>query len=158
MRKYFKLAVFIVLCQMAGVIGSFFTFESIPRWYALLNKPWFTPPGWVFAPAWITLYTLMGTALYLVWTSRMDWGKKKLAVGLFGFQLLLNALWSIIFFGFREVGLALAEIAVLWIAIAGTSAAFWRIDKRAAALMLPYLAWVSFAALLNYSIWVLNPV
>ena len=139
------------LSQFAGVIGSIFTSSSISTWYATLQKPELTPPGWIFGPVWITLYFLMGIAAYLVWKRN-----NKKALIIFGVQLILNSLWSIIFFGLQNPGLALLEIIILWIAILWTMIAFWKIDRRAGVLFVPYIAWVSFAAYLNYSIWTLN--
>lgn len=147
---------FIVACQLAGIIGSLFTYEAIPTWYATLNRPGIAPPNYVFAPVWTTLYTLMGIAAYLVW--KKGWKKKEVKTALytFGAQLALNTVWSIIFFGWKDLLLALAEILVLWAAIFVTIQQFWKLDKRAAYMMMPYLLWVSFATILNYSFWVLN--
>ena len=145
----------IVLCQLAGIVGSVFTFASITSWYSSLNKPWFVPPNWVFGPAWITLYTLMGIALYLVWQKGVN-EKTKLPLTIFGFQLILNAIWSILFFGMQMPMIAFVEIVILWITIALTIYKFYPVSKKAAYLLIPYICWVSFAALLNYSIWILN--
>ena len=154
---YMALAGFVVLSELAGVIGSVFTFAAIPAWYAFLDKPSFSPPSWVFAPVWTTLYLLMGIAAYLVWEKRGENKAAKQALLLFGIQLALNTAWSIAFFGLRSPVLGLAIIALLWAAILGTMRAFSRISKTAGNLFVPYLAWVSFAALLNASIWMLNP-
>ena len=154
--NYLKLAVSIIISHAAGIIGSIFTSPSIPTWYAGLQKPFFSPPNWAFAPAWLTLYTLMGIALYLVWMK----GTKKKAVRtgmtLFGVQLGLNALWSIIFFGLRNPMLAFLEIIILIAAISLTMIKFREIDIRAYYLMWPYVLWTTFAAFLNYNIWILN--
>ena len=155
-KKILMLAAAVAVCQLAGIIGSFYTVQAIPEWYAALEKPAFNPPNWLFGPVWVTLYTLMGIALFLVWERGVKTLKERLAVSLFFIQLILNALWSIIFFGLKELGFAFGWIMALWIFIAATTAMFWKIDRRAAALMLPYLAWTSFAAILNYSIWALN--
>jgi len=144
----------IALSQFAGIIGSGLTFQNIPTWYASLNRPAIAPPNFIFGPVWIALYTLMGISLWLV--LEKEHAQKRIAVAFFGFQLALNALWSIIFFGLQNLFLALAEISVLWLAIIGTIYFFYKIDKRAAYLMLPYLVWVSFAAILNYSFWLIN--
>ncbi len=127
-----------------------------PLWYAELVKPALTPPSWVFGPAWTTLYALMGIAAFLVW--KQGWEKKrvKVALGVFGVQLFLNVIWSIIFFGFKSPGWALVDIVLLWLAIVLTLAAFYKVSKPAAYLLLPYILWVSFALYLNYSIWILN--
>ncbi|MFC2174874.1 TspO/MBR family protein [archaeon] len=144
---------FVVLSQLAGVIGSVFTVGSVGTWYTALVRPELAPPNWVFGPVWITLYFLMGIAAYLVWQK----GKKpEAALQLFGLQLVLNTMWSIIFFGMHNLALALAEIVLLWGAIVLTTKEFYRVDKHAAYLMAPYILWVSFAALLNYWFWVLN--
>lgn len=141
----------IALCELAGVIGSVFTISAIPTWYAGLVKPDVRPPNWVFGPVWTTLYALMGIAGYLVWSKR-----RGQALRIFGVQLVLNATWSIIFFGLQSPGWALVNIVALWLAIVGTIKEFYRVSKPAAYLLVPYLVWVSFASYLNYSIWVLN--
>lgn len=137
------------LCLGAGVLGSFFTFSAIPDWYAALNKPSFSPPNWIFGPVWTTLYIMMGISLYLVWQ------KKKVPL-VFWAQLFLNAIWSIIFFGMKNPGLALIDIIALWITIVLTIKSFSKISKPAGYLLIPYLLWVSFAAILNLSIVLLN--
>jgi tryptophan-rich sensory protein len=154
--KIIRLAAAIAVCELAGVIGSFFTFSAIPAWYAGLQKPWFAPPSWVFAPVWLALYAMMGAAIYLVWerAGRSRRGFRPMAA--FAFQLALNTLWSVIFFGLRSPAAAFGEILALWLAIAYTAYEFRKVDKRAFALMLPYIAWVSVAAALNYYVWVLN--
>ena len=149
-----KLIISLFICQLAGIIGSIFTSPSIPVWYASLAKPTFTPPSWLFAPAWITLYFLMGLSLYLVWTKGLQ--KNKIPVYVFGFQLALNSLWSILFFGLQNPAAAFIEIIILWFAILASIILFYKVDKRAAYLLVPYIAWVTFASLLNYSIWMLN--
>ncbi|MFH0836178.1 MAG: TspO/MBR family protein [Candidatus Micrarchaeota archaeon] len=154
MTNWLKLVGVIVLCELAGVVGSVFTMPAITTWYAGLAKPFFTPPSWVFAPVWIALYALMGIALYLVLESPKP--RKNRALLFFGVQLVFNTLWSIVFFGLQNLFAGLVAIVLLWIAIAGSMYYFQRIDKRAAWLLAPYLLWVTFAALLNYSIWMLN--
>jgi len=149
--KFLKLIISIIICELAGIIGSFFTASSVSSWYAELAKPQFTPPGWVFAPVWTTLYLLMGVAAFLVWTSPVSKGKK-VALIIFAVQLVLNTLWSIIFFGLRSPLGAFIEIIFLWLAILAAIIAFSRISKPAAWLLLPYILWVSFAAYLNYAI------
>lgn len=150
------LVVAIVICQLAGAIGSVLTSPAIPGWYAGIVKPSFNPPSWIFGPVWITLYALMGIAAWLVWLRRSEQGSAKQALQIFGLQLALNALWSPLFFGLQNPGLAFAEIILLWLAIVATIRAFYSIKPLAAYLLVPYLAWVSFAAFLNYSIWQLN--
>lgn len=130
-------------------MGSFFTISAIPSWYATLSKPFFSPPNWIFGPVWTILYILMGVSLYLVWL------KKKVPT-VFWVQLILNAVWSIIFFGIKNPALALVDIAAFWIAIVLTIKTFYKINKVAGNLLIPYLLWVSFAAFLNYNIWILN--
>lgn len=152
----FKLIIAIVVCQFAGVIGSIFTVSAIPTWYATLAKPALNPPSWVFGPVWTALYALMGIAAFLVWNK--GWGRKDVrrALTVFGIQLVLNALWSIIFFGLHSPGWAFADIIALWLAIVWTMVLFYRISKPAMWLLVPYILWVSFATYLNYSIYVLN--
>lgn len=150
-----KLAASLVICQLAGVIGSYFTTPAIPTWYRALNKPFFTPPDWLFGPVWIGLYLLMGISLFLV-LRRTTHPQFKAAVIIFFVQLTLNALWSIAFFGLRSPLLGLVDIVLLWVAIVLTILRFWDISKTAGALLVPYLLWVSFALLLNMSLWILN--
>jgi benzodiazapine receptor len=145
----------ILLCQLAGIIGSIFTTPSIPGWYASLQKPWFTPPGWFIGAVWITLFTFMGIALYLVWQKGI--AKNKMALGIFSVQIALNMLWSFLFFGLQSPLLGLVEILALWISIALNIWAFWKVDRRAAYLLLPYIVWVSVATTLNFYILALNP-
>lgn len=145
----------IVLCQLAGVIGTIFTMEAIPTWYADLVKPSFNPPNWVFGPVWTILYTLMGVSLYGIWKANPSLGKG-FAEKLFYTQLILNSAWSIIFFGIKSPLLALFEIAVLWVIILLTILAANRISSYAGKVLIPYILWVSFATLLNASIVLLN--
>jgi benzodiazapine receptor len=155
-KKALKLTVCILLCELAGIIGSVFTLSSIPTWYAGLQKPWFNPPNWIFGPAWTTLYALMGIALYLAWEKGFEKRKNRIALSVFVAQLVLNAIWSLIFFGAKNLGLAFAEIILLWLAILANIILFYRIDRRAGLVLVPYILWVSFASLLNYSVWMLN--
>ncbi|HEY9584042.1 MAG TPA: TspO/MBR family protein [Candidatus Paceibacterota bacterium] len=151
-----KLIGAIALCEFAGIIGSFFTIESIPTWYAGLLKPALNPPSWVFAPVWITLYFLMGIAFFFIWQSPIDAPNREKAILFFIVQLVLNAFWSIIFFGFHEIFWALADIAFLWFFILLTVIYFWKISKPASILLWPYFLWVSFASYLNFSLFLLN--
>lgn len=144
----------ILICEGAGILGSIFTVSSIPTWYATLVKPSFSPPNWIFGPVWTILYVLMGISLYLVWVSKTK--SKQYAVRLFFIQLVLNAIWSIIFFGLKSPGLAFLEIIALWITIVLTIKAFRKISTPASYLLYPYVAWASFASILNFSIWILN--
>ena len=151
-----KLILAIIICQTAGLIGALFTRSAIPEWYAFLTKPELAPPNWVFAPVWTTLYLLMGIAAFLVWKRGLDRADVRLALSIFSVQLVLNTLWSIIFFGLRASGWAFIEIAFMWVAILASIIAFAKISKTAAWLLVPYILWVSFAAYLNYSIYILN--
>ena len=157
MRYIFKLLISIVACQCAGLIGSAFTTPAIPTWYAALEKPLFTPPNWLFAPAWITLYLLMGISASIVWQRGLDVPRVRTALIIFLIQLILNALWSVVFFGLESPLYGVIVIAVLWIAIVLTIVQFFRISTLAGALLLPYIGWVTFAAALNISIFMLNP-
>ncbi len=156
MKKALHLTFAIVICQLAGIIGSVYTMSEIPAWYATLVKPDLNPPSWVFGPTWTTLYLLMGIAAFLVWNK--GWGRKdvRIALGIFAVQLVLNTLWSIIFFGFHSPGGAFVELIALWLGILATIITFAKISKAAAWLLLPYIFWVSFAGYLNGMIWFLN--
>ncbi len=147
---------FIILSQLAGIIGSVFTAGSVDSWYPELTKPAFTPPSWLFGPVWITLYTLMGISAYLIWRKGWRYTKVKSALRIFFFQLSLNALWSILFFGLHWLFWAFVEIAVLWLVIWLMILKFRKISPVAAYLQILYLLWVTFAAALNLSIWLLN--
>jgi tryptophan-rich sensory protein len=151
-----KLLLAIIICQAAGFAGSVFTTPSIATWYVTLQKPSFAPPNWIFAPVWITLFTLMGISLYLVWSKGLEKKKVKIAISIFAAQLVLNIIWSILFFGLHSPAYAFAEIIILWIAIALTIFKFSKISRNATLVLLPYIIWVSIAAYLNYSIWILN--
>jgi benzodiazapine receptor len=155
--KIAKLVAFILLCEFAGIVGSFFTTPSIGTWYATLQKPWFTPPNWLFGPVWITLYFLMGVSLYLVWEKGIKKKDVKVALYIFGIQLVLNVFWSILFFGLQSPLYGFVEIVVLWTVIAITIFKFYKVSKKAAILLMPYIAWVTIAATLNYYVLVLNP-
>lgn len=152
----FKLIISIVICQLAGLIGSLFTMSKIPTWYMTLNKPELAPPNWLFGPVWTTLFVLMGIALYMVWKQGTDKKDVKIALYVFGTQLILNVLWSIIFFGIENTGAAFIEIISLWISILLSIIYFYKVNKVASYLLLPYIAWVSFASYLNFMIWMLN--
>lgn len=146
----------ICISQLAGIIGSFSTRSSVSNWYLELNKPMFNPPNWIFGPVWITLYTLMGVSLYLIWVKGYQKKNIRGAVQLFLIHLVVNTVWSMVFFGLKNLGLALLVIGILWLMIVFLIKIFWKIDSRASYLLIPYLLWVSFAAVLNYSIWILN--
>lgn len=149
-----KLIASITLPLAVGFLGSAFTVSSITGWYATLNKPFFAPPNYVFAPVWTTLYILMGISLYLLWTAKKK-GKDK-AIKLFFIQLVLNFLWSIIFFGMHNVTLAFVAIIVLWIFIVLTIRQSLLVSKPAAYLLYPYIVWVTIASILNLSLLILN--
>lgn len=156
-KDVYKLVVSIVACQCAGLIGSIFTRSAIPTWYATLQKPPFTPPNWLFLPAWVTLYVLMGISAFLIWRKGLDDRRIRTALIIFLIQLVLNALWSIVFFGLESPLYGVIVIIALWVAILFTLLRFFKISKVAGILLIPYIIWVSFAAALNTSIFVLNP-
>ena len=157
MQKILRIATVIMTCLAVGYISSIVTRENIPAWYALINKPFFTPPNWVFAPVWTLLYIMMGFAAGSVWNKiDTDEANVKKAFLFFLIQLALNALWSFLFFGLHNPMLASIEIILLWLMIFETYKQFKNIDKLAANLLLPYLVWVSYATLLTISVWYLN--
>jgi tryptophan-rich sensory protein len=151
-----KLLFSILIPILIGGTAGFFTSAAIPGWYSTLQKPSFNPPNWIFAPVWTTLYVLMGVASWLVWSSKVPTAQKQTALAVYGIQLLLNFAWSFIFFNQHALGLAFAEILLLWGSIFLTIILFARINEGAAWLLVPYISWVSFAAILNYTIWKLN--
>ncbi len=149
--NYKKLIICLGLPQLAGLVGSIFTISAIPVWYAGLQRPTFSPPNWIFGPAWILLYILMGISVYLIWQK----GEKQ-ALWLFWIHLFFNATWSIIFFGLQSPFWALLNIIIIWLFIITLMIKFWKINKWATYLLVPYFLWVSFASILNYFIWYLN--
>lgn len=151
-----KLAASIMICLFAGLMGSLFTSPAIPGWYATLAKPAFSPPNWIFAPVWTTLFVLMGISMYLVWNKGLQNRDVKISMLMFGIQLVLNVLWSFLFFGLRSPLYAFVEIIILWFAIAYTIQNFLKTSRTAGLLLVPYILWVSFAAFLNLYIWNLN--
>jgi benzodiazapine receptor len=146
------LVALVLVCLAAGWFGSQF---KPGTWYAGLHKPPWTPPNWLFAPVWTALYITMGVAAWLVYR-KSGWKQAGPAFSVFALQLVLNAMWSLIFFGQHEPGWAFLEILVLWAAILATAVLFWRHRRSAGLLLMPYLAWVSYAASLNLSLWILN--
>jgi tryptophan-rich sensory protein len=152
-----KLLVSICACLCAGLVGSFFTRTAVSIWYAALERPVFAPPNWVFGPVWTVLYIMMGIAAFLVW--KKGWEHREVKLGLITFlvQLILNAMWSIVFFGFESPISGVVVILGLLVVILFTIIRFFRVSKVAGWLLVPYILWVSFAALLNISIWLLNP-
>lgn len=153
-RDVLSLVVALLIPLAAGGIGGAATARSVSTWYRFLKKPKWTPPDWLFGPAWTTLYALMGVASWLVWRS----GDRRAprALRLFGLQLALNTVWSLIFFGLRRLDLALVELGALWGAILATTVAFFRIRPAAGLLLLPYQAWTTFAGALNAAVWQRN--
>ncbi|MBD3248730.1 tryptophan-rich sensory protein [Candidatus Woesearchaeota archaeon] len=154
MKNIWKFIISLILPFLASLIGGIFTASSVSTWYLTLVKPSFNPPSWIFGPVWTLLYLMMGLALYLVWINKQE--NKKPAFTVFGIQLFLNALWSILFFGFKRPLFAFIEIIFLWISIFVTLVYFYKIEKKAAYLLIPYILWVSFAAVLNFFIYYLN--
>jgi len=148
-----KLIACIAVCFAAAALGSFFTTPALRPWYAGLSKPGWTPPSWLFPPVWTVLYMAMAVAAWLVWRKA---GLSSVPMRLFLVQLLLNVMWSALFFRMRSPGLAFGEIVILWCAILAATISFWKIVPLAGWLMFPYLAWVTFAAALNFAIWRLN--
>jgi tryptophan-rich sensory protein len=155
MNKYLKLFISLLLPQIAGGLGAFFTLSSVQSWYLTLNKPSWNPPSWLFGPVWTTLYVLMGIACYLIWKSEHP--RKKQVLTLYFLQLFLNFLWSPAFFGVQNPMLGMLVIVPLWAAILACILLFRKINGWAALLMIPYLLWLSFATVLNATIWYLNP-
>jgi tryptophan-rich sensory protein len=155
MLKLIKFLVAQLISLAAGGIGSLATIPNIPTWYAALEKPFFNPPNWLFGPVWTLLYVLMGVSLYLVWVTPYKKSKQQAFV-VFGVQLALNALWSLVFFGLHMPWAGVMVIVLLLAGIVATVKLFWPISKTAAYLLLPYVAWVSFATALNFAIALLN--
>ncbi len=150
--NWFKLIIAVIICEAAGIIGSVFTMDGVRNWYPTLIKPDFNPPNWLFGPVWTTLFLLMGISLYLIWQQK----KNREALSVFGIQLFLNVMWSVLFFYLHQPLWAFMEIIVLWIFILLSIIYFYKISKPAAYLLIPYILWVSFAAFLNYTLYSLN--
>lgn len=155
MNQYLKLFISLLLPQIAGGLGAFFTLSSVQTWYLTLNKPSWNPPSWLFGPVWTTLYVLMGIACFLIWKSEYPF--KKQALIFYFVQLVLNFLWSPAFFGAQNPMLGILVIVPMWALILACILFFRKINRWAAVLMIPYLFWVSFATVLNATIWYLNP-
>lgn len=151
-----KFFISILIPVLVGVVSGFFTQPGVEGWYAVANKPAFNPPNWIFAPVWTTLYILMGIAFFLVWKAQAAKATKQTAITLYIAQLTVNFFWSLIFFKLQQPGWAFAEIILMWVLILLTILWFAKISSVAAWLLVPYISWVSFAAVLNYSIWILN--
>lgn len=156
MNNIAKLVISILVPLAIGGTAGFFTATGVDSWYQTIQKPLWNPPNWIFGPVWTTLYILMGISLFLVWKSDSSSKLKKIAITFFAIQLVMNFFWSFIFFNQQQIGWALLEILVMWMFIIATIFAFGNISKTAAWLLVPYVSWVSFAALLNYAIWKLN--
>lgn len=158
-KQIVQLVLSIALCQTAGLLGSIFTIGGIDSWYQGLAKPFFNPPGWVFGPVWIMLYTLMGVAFYLLWGRTQKLRKRhesKNLVFLFLIHLVFNAIWSPIFFGMHQIGFAFIIIIAMVGSLIYIMYKVWSIDRRISYILMPYLAWISFASILNLAIWILN--
>lgn len=156
-NELFRLILSIIICQMAGIMGSIFTASSIAIWYPTLTKPSFTPPGFYIGLIWIVLFTLMGISLFIIWRETPRNQAARIALYFFAAQLIVNVLWSAAFFSMQSPISGLIVIALLWILILICIVKFWPINRIAAFLMVPYIVWVSVAAYLNYYIWRLNP-
>lgn len=156
MKNWVKLLIALIIPQLVAAAGAYITVTGTGSWYQTLDKPSWNPPNWVFGPVWTTLYILMGIAMYWVWKSHAPVKQKRWAITLWSIQLFFNFLWSYLFFGQEQLFGALLEIIVLWVMILLTIFAFARVSKLAAWLLVPYICWVSFAAILNYALWDLN--
>ncbi len=154
-KSMLGLLAWLALLTAAAALGSLASIDA-PRFYAALTRPDWAPPAWVFGPAWTVLYTLMAISAWLVWRESSS-ARVRTALTLFMVQLVLNVLWSWLFFGWRLGLPSVVEIVLLWASIAATIIVFWRIHRLAAALLLPYIAWVTFAAALNFTVWRMNP-
>jgi tryptophan-rich sensory protein len=153
--RWLPLGFFLFLAFLAGAIGAFATSTSVHTWYPSLHKPAWTPPSWLFAPVWTLLYIAMGVAAWRVWRTLEALESRRL-VRLYAAQLALNAIWSILFFGQQSPGLALIEVIVLWLVLVRMLALLWPVDRAAGVLWALYVAWVTFATLLNAAVWELN--
>lgn len=156
MKPWLKLLLSTAIPLSVGVVAGLFTATGVNGWYRTIEKPGWNPPDGVFAPVWTALYILMGLALYLVWRQDAPAEMRRRAIVFWAIQLVLNGLWSFLFFNVHNVGLALVEIGILWLAILITIFLFARISKAAAWLLVPYISWVTFATILTYAIWQLN--
>ncbi len=155
MPKFLKLVISIAIPLVIGFLGSIFTSSSVDSWYKTINKPVFTPPGWLFGPAWTILFILIGLSFYFVWINNFG-DKLWLCIGVFVVQLILNLLWSFLFFTLKAPLLAFVEIVVLWVAILVNILVFFKVTKVAGYLLIPYILWVTFASALNLVVYLLN--
>lgn len=156
MKKLIRFIVSFILCQGAGLLGSFFVAPEISAWYLGLAKPALNPPSWVFGPVWFIIYTLMAFSIWFIWNKMGENKRAKSAFVVFWAHLVINAIWTPVFFGLQNVFLALIIIVILLALIAYLIYVFWRIDRKASWLLVPYFVWVLFATYLNYSILLLN--
>lgn len=156
MNKLLKLLLSIILCEGVGILGSIFTIPSITLWYSHLNKPVFNPPNWIFGPVWTILYLLIGVSFYLILEKKLK-KEKNIVLFVFFLQLFLNFIWSIIFFGLHLPITAFIEIFFLWGSIIWLVINLYKFSKFASLILVPYLCWVSFAAILNLTVAILNP-
>ncbi len=154
-REWLGLVIFIALCLSVSALGGAVTAANVGTWYQSLDKPWFTPPNWLFAPVWTLLYFAIAVAGWRVWRA-CGFASARAAMAAYAIQLTLNCAWSFIFFGGHMIGLALADIVLLLTATCVNTALFWRIDRAAGWLLTPYAAWVAFATILNFALWSLN--
>jgi len=154
-ESWLSLLPFVVVCLAVAGVGGLFTNSSVKTWYPQLRRPEWTPPNWIFGPVWTTLYLMMAFSAWLVWRGS-NWTAARLALMLFAIQLVLNMLWSAVFFGMRRIGPAFAEILLLWMMIIATTVAFYSLSLLAAWLLIPYIAWVGLASYLNFRIWQMN--
>lgn len=155
-REIPKLILSVLIVFTAGALGTVATLPEITTWYAQLAKPAWTPPDWAFGPVWSTLYVLIGVALFLVWRQGLDRRDVRYALLIFAIQLILNILWSVVFFGLHSLLGGFILILLLWIAIFANIIAFYVISRAAGLIMIPYLVWVSIASYLNYSVYLIN--
>jgi benzodiazapine receptor len=156
LREIPKLVISLIIVFAVGFIGTLFTISQIPTWYASLVKPTWAPPNWIFGPVWTTLYILIGVALFLVWREGINRKDVKWAIVIFAVQLILNLLWSVVFFGYHSLLGGLIVIVMLWIAILSNIIVFYHVSRPAGLLLVPYLVWVSIAGYLNYTVYLLN--
>ncbi len=155
MKNFLKLIISIAIALSAGILGSLFTSRSVKTWYNTINKPIFNPPNWLFSPVWTILFILMGISFYIIW--KKNFGNKKiLLISIFGIQIFLNILWSLFFFGLQSILLGFIEIIILWLFILINTVLFYKVDRIAGIILIPYLLWVSFASILNFTLLLLN--
>jgi translocator protein len=156
-REIPRLIISIIIVFLAGAVGTVYTLQEITTWYVSLTKPSWTPPNWAFGPIWSTLYVLIGISLFLVWREGLDRKDVRLAILVFAVQLVLNVVWSLVFFATHNIFGGLVLVILLWISILVNIIVFYRISKPAGLILIPYLIWVSIASYLNYTVFLLNP-